>query len=463
MKTGRNEPCPCGSGKKFKKCCYMKEKADMPNLTHHNLRRTADTVAGVLVEYARSSFGPHFIDNAWEDFWDDVPPEEYDESISISLFLPWCLYLRTLGSPDHEGDVEFPGRETIVSGYLERYRRGMDRMTEAFLEHARREPLTFWQVEAVQPGTGILVKDLVTERELFVHERMGSKSLVTWDIVLGQVVGEGEEYIMNAMGPRPLPPGRFRERVMEFVEPLRKGGPPGTTDFLAYDRDFIRFYHRCVDDMFHAPFPEVRNTDGEKLVWTTSEYSFEPSCRDELIRRLGSLRNIVRGNDESDYAAFDWIVGSTGSEGTVKGLLKVHPDHLLTECNSRTRDRKLRNRLLERLGDLLGLEETSYRDMDFESMTDLPGEEQSLNLEELTEESTAELIAYLDKQYLSWLDENVPALGGLTPREAAATAEGRRKVEELINDWENIQQRAPRQPYLFDFNRLREALGLETE
>ena len=21
-KVGRNEPCPCGSGKKFKKCCY---------------------------------------------------------------------------------------------------------------------------------------------------------------------------------------------------------------------------------------------------------------------------------------------------------------------------------------------------------------------------------------------------------------------------------------------------------
>ena len=23
-KTGRNEPCPCGSGKKYKKCCGMK-------------------------------------------------------------------------------------------------------------------------------------------------------------------------------------------------------------------------------------------------------------------------------------------------------------------------------------------------------------------------------------------------------------------------------------------------------
>ncbi len=25
MKTGRNEPCPCGSGKKYKKCCLLKE------------------------------------------------------------------------------------------------------------------------------------------------------------------------------------------------------------------------------------------------------------------------------------------------------------------------------------------------------------------------------------------------------------------------------------------------------
>src|SRR4051812_13585756 len=26
MKTGRNDPCPCGSGKKYKKCCLPKEE-----------------------------------------------------------------------------------------------------------------------------------------------------------------------------------------------------------------------------------------------------------------------------------------------------------------------------------------------------------------------------------------------------------------------------------------------------
>ncbi|WP_210409025.1 SEC-C metal-binding domain-containing protein [Methanococcoides sp. AM1] len=27
MKTGRNDPCPCGSGKKYKKCCISKENS----------------------------------------------------------------------------------------------------------------------------------------------------------------------------------------------------------------------------------------------------------------------------------------------------------------------------------------------------------------------------------------------------------------------------------------------------
>lgn len=30
MKIGRNDPCPCGSGKKYKKCCYLKKKVTPP-------------------------------------------------------------------------------------------------------------------------------------------------------------------------------------------------------------------------------------------------------------------------------------------------------------------------------------------------------------------------------------------------------------------------------------------------
>jgi len=36
QKVGRNDPCPCGSGKKFKQCCFNKQEAkkqEMPQTT----------------------------------------------------------------------------------------------------------------------------------------------------------------------------------------------------------------------------------------------------------------------------------------------------------------------------------------------------------------------------------------------------------------------------------------------
>ena len=30
MKVSRNDPCPCGSGKKYKKCCWKKRKLKAP-------------------------------------------------------------------------------------------------------------------------------------------------------------------------------------------------------------------------------------------------------------------------------------------------------------------------------------------------------------------------------------------------------------------------------------------------
>ena len=33
MKVGRNDPCPCGSGKKFKKCCAAKVSTTTAGLT----------------------------------------------------------------------------------------------------------------------------------------------------------------------------------------------------------------------------------------------------------------------------------------------------------------------------------------------------------------------------------------------------------------------------------------------
>ena len=56
MKIGRNEPCPCGSGKKYKKCCLNKKKPP-ENLLWHRLGDAYDKLQNQLLDYARKTFG----------------------------------------------------------------------------------------------------------------------------------------------------------------------------------------------------------------------------------------------------------------------------------------------------------------------------------------------------------------------------------------------------------------------
>ncbi|MEJ2040503.1 MAG: SEC-C metal-binding domain-containing protein [Desulfosarcinaceae bacterium] len=42
MKIGRNDPCPCGSGKKYKKCCMGKSQAPSQSLYYRRLSEAHD-------------------------------------------------------------------------------------------------------------------------------------------------------------------------------------------------------------------------------------------------------------------------------------------------------------------------------------------------------------------------------------------------------------------------------------
>ena len=63
MKVGRNDPCPCGSGKKYKKCCLAKDEA-AARQGYAERAATQREVAGAL-DRAPLPEPPH-IRLAWE-------------------------------------------------------------------------------------------------------------------------------------------------------------------------------------------------------------------------------------------------------------------------------------------------------------------------------------------------------------------------------------------------------------
>jgi len=77
-KPGCNDPCPCGSGKKYKKCCLrLQHSTQIGNLTRQKMRRTEGELIPKLIEHAVRFYGPESVTEAWLEFnlGDEVPKD----------------------------------------------------------------------------------------------------------------------------------------------------------------------------------------------------------------------------------------------------------------------------------------------------------------------------------------------------------------------------------------------------
>jgi hypothetical protein len=118
----------------------------------------------------------------------------------------------------------------------------------------------------------------------------------------------------------------------------------------------------------------------------------------------------------------------------------------------------------KRLREILGEEIRHLADTfeDMEKRMKRKSKEKPLAENEALQEKFFPLLSRrMDEWAHRWVEESIPALGGLTPREAVKTPEGRARVEELLKDFENMEEKKKKegQAYL-DIQVIRQRLGL---
>ena len=88
MKVGRNQPCPYGSGKKYKKCCLGKEKVSS-DLLYTRLGEAHDRLAHHLMRFGLKEYGEEALGVALDEFmaW---PDEEISDGRGN-----WCQTLNS--------------------------------------------------------------------------------------------------------------------------------------------------------------------------------------------------------------------------------------------------------------------------------------------------------------------------------------------------------------------------------
>ncbi|MDE2491028.1 MAG: SEC-C domain-containing protein [Elusimicrobia bacterium] len=158
---GRNDPCPCGSGRKHKKCCLPRVSGDRPRAS------LTDRVA----TYALRATSPEELQAAWEEYGETGSVKRPDAG-RFGLFMDWFIADRRQG-----------GR-TLLQSFEAENGAGLSAEERAELERHKATHTGVYEVVALRPGTGLTVKDIFTGEETKVADVSSSRSAATWDVLV---------------------------------------------------------------------------------------------------------------------------------------------------------------------------------------------------------------------------------------------------------------------------------------
>jgi hypothetical protein len=191
QKIGRNEPCPCGSGKKYKKCCLEKEQENKIRMRDESTvaTRALNWLGGQFPEGIRHAVQTGFyggLKKTEKKALDGLTAEKH-ELLTINIG-EWLLTDAKIPVND---DVR-PVHELILGtdGPM------LSDVGRRWLSDLGKRSLSLYEVCQTVAGNGILVKDLLQgdAPEVWVPERKLSQSLVRWDIFGARLVANGNEW-----------------------------------------------------------------------------------------------------------------------------------------------------------------------------------------------------------------------------------------------------------------------------
>lgn len=483
---GRNDPCPCGSGRKYKKCCLASTSAAAApsHLLVPRLRQAEARLVTALLEHAARHYGETAIDEAWFEFllWDEERIESYEDGIGDTEqalaaaailgsemdvhFVPWFLYSWRPHPEDYEDEAEayaYPPMP-VAEHYARRRGTRLDALERRLIEEACRAPFSFFSVLDAEPGHWLRLRDILRQTEVTVRESTASRSVHDGCILYARVITIDGVSILFGYAPLQIPPSHLQSIVAWRDDALEDFESTGELlegeDLPQVCEDEIRaLYFDIRDYILYPPPPQIQNTDGEDIEITTLHYALGCTPQ-EAFEALAPLATGIAADELLAAAERDasgalrgidlpWLrpgnAMNAALQNTTLAQLRIGGGTLTVDVNSRERAERMRAEIAARLGERAGYERAVIQSM--ESLrtqgADPLREEEAHRLESLPEVQE-QIRAMIDAHWLAWPDLALPALNGQTPREASRTPGGRELLEALFAQLEQLDERALR-------------------
>lgn len=488
-KIGRNDLCPCGSGKKHKKCCLTLHTpyihapyVEIVDDEWHQLRKLEGKLVDEhLTPYAIKELPKEVMALAMSDLIrDDFPAEMKTEVLFHNFVLPYFLFNWISGE---EFDIpDFNPEITIAENYVNVHGDRLNQREKRFLELMNKTHYSFYSILEVELGRSLTVKDILLGTTHRIKERQGTQTLKRGDIVYSRILTLDHQSIFIGMAPFVLPLDDHTDLIdfkQWLIEETEEEGLTVETLRDGVELDVMDYFFDSLVEAFNKPPPTLCNTDGDLFQFCTLHFELNISSENALDSLLPlTLSKDVESlleDAKRDKAgkiksiSFKWLRKGNKKhkdwETTVLGDITLAPGKLTLETNSEKRAAKGRKLIEKALGNVVTFQkmtiEAPESKMKFApKMTEANKEKQAAFM--ASPEAQAQLKNMAQSHWRSWFDLSIPALNNQTPRQAAKTADGKERLEALLLQYERRDaERGNDDPLKADMRYLRTELALD--
>jgi hypothetical protein len=191
-KLGRNDPCHCGSGRKYKQCHLPIEEAQRAE--QMKLRRAMDSLMPKIIGQAQAM--PEQVANGFLRYWDaKYPAEQLAEIDEVEdrgsdRFLTWFAF-----------DYRLEDGKTLVEQLVaDPSNLELSEQEALLLPEWAAARLRPYAISAIEKGQHIVLRDMLSEQEYTVEDHAASRRVELGEVLVGHLIpAAGQYYISGAV------------------------------------------------------------------------------------------------------------------------------------------------------------------------------------------------------------------------------------------------------------------------
>ena len=442
VKVGRNDPCYCGSLKKYKKCCLDKDRGTYASDTITSIRR--EGLIEKLQAFAFQNFEKDmkkakkifFINNIFKD-----PDKAFEENyLHQGIFLEWFL-------------MDYIGKnmeKTICESYYYDYDDNLTESEEEMLEGLMRSYRCLYEIQEIIPEKGINIKNIFTGKTIFVNERRGTRSLQKWDIIYARILKE--EIKTTFSGEAIMFPRQILEEYKEQIRNTKKKYKIRSWSEFFKNAGWQIYLFLCRLEN-NLPKQKMSTTTGEDLVFCKNRYQVKNY--DDTLKKFEEDKDLIDADENDGESVYLWL----NDERTILASFSISKEELVIETKAIERMQAVEKNFANILKNMKLIERSEENLENVEK--DLDDNEAYLEDISISKKDEEVMKEFYENHYKKWFDVPIPMLDDKTPREAARTKKGKKQLVELLKYYEQSNADQKKQGnYVYDINILRKKLGL---